>query len=252
MNKLINKLSLSRSIKFLVKPALAATLALLVGYVVVEAPQLHHSYIRSKVGPSVVRITNLEQNSGGTGFAVEAPSGQTYILTNAHVCVGIEKPMVVDFKNNRQVPLRVIEVSRETDLCLVESVGNLKGLKMGSSLEIGDGVGIVGHPALMDLTLTKGDLIEFMEAIVPVPPEFCEQAPLNGGPFVETDNIFFPCVEVIKPAGQTTVQIIGGSSGSPVVNMFGNVVGVAFAGRNDTHWAVIVPLKEVEKFLKPY
>jgi S1-C subfamily serine protease len=112
--------------------------AILVGgaYLVLESSQIHHNYIRNKVGPSVVMITNLDKNSGGTGFAIESLSGKKYILTNAHICLGVKRPLVVTFKDRRQVPLRIIEVSSETDLCLIESVGNLPALELGSYLDI--------------------------------------------------------------------------------------------------------------------
>ena len=126
------------------------------------------------VGASVVMITNRDANSGGTGFAVQAPSGKSYILTNAHVCIGVERPLIITFKDNRQVPLRIVEVSKKTDLCLIEAVGNLPALKLSDSLEIGQNIAIVGHPALMDLTLSRGDLIQRMDLVLPVPFEFCE------------------------------------------------------------------------------
>jgi S1-C subfamily serine protease len=228
--------------------------AILVGgaYLVLNSSQLHHNYIIGKVGPSVVMITNLTANHGGTGFQVEAPSGRSYILTNAHICVGVEKPMVVTFKDNRQVPLRIIEVSSKTDLCLLESVGNLPALKMGSGLDVGETMGIVGHPALMDITLTKGELIQYQKTAVPVPESFCTESRKVNGPFKETGNIFYPCAEFIERAGQTDVVILGGNSGSPCVNFWGNVIGIAFAGRGDSNWALIVPLEEINEFLLPY
>lgn len=252
MIKNLKQVPKSQILKSIVRGAVKASLIALGAYLIVEAPQMHHSYIRGSVGPSVVRITNLDENSGGTGFAVQAPSGKTYILTNAHICLGIDKPMIVNFKQNRKVPLRVIEVSRETDLCLVESVGNLKPLKLASNLEIGDNIGIVGHPSLMDLTLTRGDFIEYTDVGMPVPQQFCDRAKEEGGPFFEIDNPFFPCVGIVKHAAQTTVVILPGNSGSPAVNMFGNLVGVAFAGRSDVGWGVIVPVEDVRNFLKPY
>ncbi len=250
---MINKI---RKVNPFIKPLLklAGAVAFVAGifYVGLEGPQIHHNYIRNKVGPSVVMITNLDQNSGGTGFLVNAASGKSYILTNAHICLGVKRPLIITFKDRRQVSLRIIEVSRDTDLCLIESVGNLPSLKLGSSLDIGDTIGIVGHPALMSLTLSRGELIEFTNIALPVPDDMCEAAKELGGPFKETGNPWYPCGAVIKGVGQTTAVILGGNSGSPVVNFYGHVVGIAFAGRGDSNWGLIVPLKDVQKFLAPY
>jgi len=243
---------LKRFSKFLLKGLVRGALLAGAALLVLESPQIHHNYIINKVGPSVVMITNVDANSGGTGFAVKAPSGKDYILTNAHICVGVQRPLIVTFKDNRKVPLRIVEVSKDTDLCLIEPVGNLEGLSLADSLEIGQNIAIVGHPALMDITLAKGELIQKMDIAIPVPESLCETSKEIGGPFVEVDNPFFPCVGFIKGVGQTNAVIIGGSSGSPVINFFGNLVGVAFAGRGDTNWALIIPLSHVEQFLKPY
>jgi S1-C subfamily serine protease len=252
MNKILNKTK--PALRFLKRGLVLGAILVTGAYLVLNAGQMHHDYIINKVGPSVVMITNLSANHGGTGFAIQAPSGKEYILTNAHICVGVERPMIITFKDNRQVPLQIIEVSSKTDLCLLSAVGNLPALKIGSKLSIGETVGIVGHPALMDITLTKGELIQYMKVAVPVPEEFCVRSKEVNGPFKETGNIFYPCAEFIDRAGQTNVVILGGNSGSPTVNFYGNVVGVAFAGRSGdgSNWAIIVPLEEVQEFLKPY
>jgi S1-C subfamily serine protease len=48
-------------------------------------PQLQNSYLRWEVGQSVVQVLS-PRGGGGTGFAIRAASGETFIATNKHVC----------------------------------------------------------------------------------------------------------------------------------------------------------------------
>ncbi len=50
----------------------------------------------------------------------------------------------------------------------------------------------------------------------------------------------------------TTLGIYPGNSGSPVVNKYGNLVGVVFAGNNQTNYGYVIPLKQVREFLSIY
>ncbi len=47
----------------------------------------------------------------------------------------------------------------------------------------------------------------------------------------------------------TTLQVYGGASGSPVVNVDGEVVGVVYAGGDGT-WGYVVVLADVKALLK--
>ena len=51
---------------------------------ILKAPELHQNIIRSYVGNKTVILRG--ENSGGTGFHVTTKTGQTYIITNKHVC----------------------------------------------------------------------------------------------------------------------------------------------------------------------
>lgn len=249
--------TLSKTIlKQLPRVALATAAFVAGAYLILEAPQFHANYIRNKVGSKTLLISNKEKTGGGTGFYVEAPSGKTYIMTNAHICVGLRGEAYADI-GDRQVKLSIIEVSQTTDLCLLESVGNQQGLKVASSLETGEIMGLVGHPALMPLTLIKGELIGYMDVMMPVPPEFCLNNKL-GGPWAVKEVEVLPgikipfCLGEVAKAGQTTLVALGGNSGSATVNFFGNIVGVLFASRSDANWGLVVSLEDINQFLAPY
>lgn len=233
------------------------TLALLmVTTISLKAPDLHDSYIRTKVGNAVVKV--LTADSGGTGFHVVAPSGNTYIMTNRHVCSGkAGDVLLVQTDSGKSIPRKIIGVYKDHDLCLLESLPGVKGITLGSELSVGDSIGIVGHPLLVPLTYMKGNVvgnpdIELVEAFN-VTKEEC------SGKFIDVSNtmyVFFGintvCMGVYKTQ-QVDYIAYQGNSGSPAVNGYGNLVGVHFAGRQDSITiGYIVPLSFVKAFLQDY
>ena len=240
------KLAINLKIKLLIA---AVALAAILG-IALEAPVLHNQYIRSKVGSQVVMLTNKAQTGGGTGFAVQAPSGEVYTLTNAHVC-RIKGGLFTMLRHGRKIRMNIIEISDTSDLCLLNGIKGMEGLKLASGVDIGEELGLVGHPKLMPLTLSRGQLIGYDRALVLVSPGPCEDG-MDPPSYVTVEALFgLVCVLDVK-AGYTNVVALPGNSGSPMVNFFGNVVGVLFAADGDVFWGLIVPLKQVKDFLKPY
>lgn len=65
-------------------------------------------------------------HTGGTGFEVVAPnSGKVYTLTNRHICrlAGNSGELAARHNaNDEEIRLKIISVSSETDLCVLEAV----------------------------------------------------------------------------------------------------------------------------------
>lgn len=109
--------------KLIKKMVKAVSALVLMSFIVLKAPDLHEQYIIHKIASRTVKITNAIGKSGGTGFHIQAPSGEVYILTNAHVCeLGKKTNSVFISQDNfsSKVERRIIEQSKYTDLCLVE------------------------------------------------------------------------------------------------------------------------------------
>jgi S1-C subfamily serine protease len=228
---------------------------------------MHEAYLFKTVSKNIVRLVNTAHNSGGTGFVVKAPSGKLYTLTNEHVCdLGKETgslQAVIEPKSyladNRFVSLRIIEKAKDTDLCILEAVPGLTGLTLGSQPEIGDNVNIVGHPFLEPRTLTRGQVTSFSFITIALDynlPE-TECVDRGGASFAVNDAVanFFGIMSICEKdvyAARTTASAFPGNSGSPVVNIYGNVVGALFAGNNATHFGYIVPLSSIKEFLRLY
>jgi len=248
------------------KTLLALLLAIgLGGLSILKGPQLHSSYIRYVVGTKVVSI--FGGNSGGTGFHIEAGSGLVYILTNNHICNLADENDILDVYDStgRKMKRRVLVRHESHDLCLIEAMPGFSGLNVASGVDIGEIVGLVGHPGLRPLSLSRGEIVgsKRIKLLVGMnlPSDRCFGKQFLVKEIIdnalllillEARGIKTLCVAELNTSMFNGISY-GGNSGSPVVNFYGNVVGVLFAGsRRHVTDAYLVPRRVVEKFVEKY
>ena len=234
---------------------ISALLALMVVGSVI-GPDLHRKALRSHVSSAVVKLTNKSGNSGGTGFHVNLPSGQKAILTNMHVCKLQDKSGLIWVSqikdgNERRTQRKVIEESNVHDLCIVEAISQREhAISVGSASDIGDYGYVLGHPRLRPKTLSFGEYVG--EAGIQInygqmPKEKCI------GTMTKISKVKLPglyCVARLH-ASLYNLSIEPGNSGSPIVNMAGRLVGVAFAGNpSNTFESYMVPHRFIVQFLE--
>ena len=175
--------------------------------------------IYERVSPSVVVVYNLNESGQtrghGTGFFID-PWGM--VATNYHVVEGASS-LKIKTKNGTTMDIRGIAAAdAENDVVILSAilpVDSIRTLKMTPSLpQVGDKIVVIGtpyHPQLAQ-TITDG----LVSAIRPLP----------GG----------------KRLIQISAPISPGSSGSPVVNTKGEVVGIATrVHRQASHIGIAVP-----------
>ena len=269
----------AKLVKLVTTYALAISLVAVFALLAARASEFHGLYLREAVGSKVYLMTNETKRGSGTGFAIKAKSGTSYIITNDHVCaVAINDIMLVIDRDGNEFRRRVIERSNFTDLCLVEGLPGVEGMTMGEEPEIGQIIAAVGHPSGYDLTLTRGEIIQREDVLIldgPISyfdPATNQEIPISeeeGGVLASKCNKpkntilvtvedygFFTlkvkyCINKTNKAYYTNMVIQPGSSGSPIVNFWGNVVGVAFAG-DRAMWGIAVSNKDLAKLLKNY
>ncbi len=138
----------------------------------------------------------------GSGFIINE---QGYILTNAHVIQNATDIRVVLAEGKKEYPAKIIGVDRITDTALikVEPSSLLTVLPLGDSdaLKTGEMVLALGNPLGLQHTVTSG-LVSAKERIAP-------NLNSNYADFIQTDSAINP-----------------GSSGGPLLNLYGEVVGI--------------------------
>ncbi len=146
----------------------------------------------------------FRQEAGGSGFLI-SPEG--LIVTNNHVIEGASELMVT-LSSDREYPATVRGTDPDTDLALIqiEADVNLPYLELGSmdDTRVGDWVMVIGNPLRLGRTVTVGVVSA------------------TGRTLGITDISFENFI-------QTDAAINFGNSGGPMVNMRGQVIGVATA-----------------------
>lgn len=253
-------------------------LCLLLVYTPALANKQQSEEALKNVDAVVFEVRDPKKRGGGTGFAMEAVSGKTYVITNSHVCEAIIKMtngnIVLLVHDGKEFTRKILKMSDVSDLCLIEGVEGFRGLKLASSIEVGETIYTVGHPLLQKRTTTQGKVTKFTnietlhhviksgnigtDTILNASSESCDKPKLRVEEF---DVKYFPLVSVIKAkvcvltenkAMITSATIRPGSSGSPVVNKRGKVVGVMFAVNSASSYGSAVNIIQLYKFLQNF
>ncbi|HYS80211.1 MAG TPA: trypsin-like peptidase domain-containing protein [Anaeromyxobacteraceae bacterium] len=142
-----------------------------------------------------------------SGFIVQADG---YILTNAHVVEGVTRVEVELGEDGERLPARVVGLDEASDVALVKVVAGrrLPTLPLGDSdrVQIAEWVMVMGNPFGLAHTVTVGIVSHTGRSdVVPAGRD-------GYYDFIQTDASINP-----------------GSSGGPILNLRGEVVGIATA-----------------------
>jgi len=162
----------------------------------------------------------------GSGFLIN-PSG--FVLTNAHVVFNATDIQIVFSGRREEIPATIVGMDRLTDTALlrIEADFPLIALPLGDSdaLSVGEMVIAVGNPLGLNHSVTSG-LVSAKERIVPGP----ETQLLD---FLQTDSAISP-----------------GSSGGPLLNLRGEVVGINTAIASDAQSiGFAIPINTVKEVM---
>jgi len=158
--------------------------------------------IIKRIDPSIVVILTYDKEGKilgqGSGFFI---SHNGDIITNRHVLKGASRAEVKTAKGKVYPITQVVAEDKEGDLIRILAdipVKDVKPLSLSSSIpEVGERIIVIGNPFGLERTVTDGIVSAVRE------------------------------ISAFGKIIQITASISSGSSGSPVVNMKGEVIGVA-------------------------
>lgn len=183
------------------------------------------------IHPSVVSIVGLDSNgnaqSSGTGFVVREDG---LIATNRHVVEEASTLKVQTSSGSYLTFKGVQQHSGTADVILLKVAENglpVLELEKTPTFEVGDSIAVVGSPLGLDGTLSAG-IVSAIRMDKPI---------ISGMSGVSTQDAGF--IQISAP-------ISPGSSGSPVVNESGKVIGIATAKiKGGENLNVALPIRHV-------
>lgn len=160
-----------------------------------------------------VRVRNVgcDALKTGTGFAVDAHT----LVTNRHVIEDTKELQVTTY-DGRTINVTAASATAVADLAIVtteQSIGGFAALAPSDPVE-GDAITVIGYPLGGKLTTVSG---------------------------VVLGSVADPLGAALGTVMVTTAPVEPGSSGSPVLNESGEVVGVIYA-KNESEQSFMVPV----------
>lgn len=177
-------------------------------------------YQRAETSLILVKARGLEASRVGSGFAV----GSGTVVTNEHVVADASNIMVESTvaRGTRSTTARLVAEHPAVDLALLRSEIDMEGLPLGKfeAVTVGQSVFVASNPKGLEATFSEGIVSSIRSK--------------NGSTIL-----------------QITAPVSEGSSGGPVLNEAGQVVGVVFAvrpGGQNLNFAV--PVSYLRKLLR--
>ena len=195
---------------------------------------------------SVLITSNF--GGGGSGVIFRSSYKGTVILTNAHICDAIEGGGTV--YDSKPHTILAFKRSKLHDVCYIFIRANLfLDTQLSSSPpEVNTKIYISGHPSLYPHIVSQGYVAGTDNYPIHMDDRACTEVEMKASPM--------QCILSGHPILQSREAVIAsalispGSSGSAVFNDDGELVGLAFAAQGDIGYALVVPWKYLNGFVR--
>jgi len=245
----------------MIKKISITVMILLVAVLFLPSPQDFRTKTSEQaIKSSVVRLTTADNKGSCTGEQVKAASGAEYILTAGHCAIlaNEQGSMKVITEDGREVMRRIIAEDANSDLLLLEAAPNTRAMEIAANIHSSEHLRSFTHGQGLDTYKTEGEYVQEQEVEIPLFIVTSDNEGKCNMPKLKMKDmpIFFGfmvkvCSLVVKTA-ITTVPIVPGSSGGPIVNDNGDLTGVASASAPDSFISILVRLQDIQNFLKNY
>lgn len=213
--------------------------------------QASDAYIRNRV----IKLYNPEAGQC-TGVIVQSESGLNWVLTAAHCSIlAKDGRILAELQDGRISQMYVVAESQTADLLLLSPELSLAqpGVKIAKELKMYEKVHSITRGAGMPAYRTDGEALGMrtvMFAISDVAtPE--DETKCTSAPKYKVMPSMFGKMCVMAMEEQTvTAKIVPGSSGGPLFNAKGELVGIASASDNQEHFFYFVKLSDILEMMK--
>jgi S1-C subfamily serine protease len=200
---------------------------------------------------SIVKVLNTEGTGGGTGWVTLTSSGKRVIVTNDHVCqVSNTDYIRIDDDSGKSSIKRILKRSFMRDLCVIEGVEAPPLFMADTGPKRHEEVRVMGHPLLFPSAPTSG--VYTGDILIPFfQPRDKDGTCPEGTEEAELRSVFGPieACRKVEELSVTTAPIAPGSSGSPVLNTSGQVIGVMNSAMSE-NYGMFIPLTYVKEILE--
>eukprot|EP00884_Botryococcus_braunii_P000841 jgi/Botrbrau1/10758/Bobra.180_2s0023.1 len=177
-----------------------------------------------------------QYGSTSTGFMVQGPKGERWLLTNAHAVEHYSQVKVKRRGDDQKFIAEVLSVGTDCDIALLSVADDdfwkgVEALRFGPLPRLQDAVAVVGYPI-------GGDTISVTSGVVSR---------------IEVTAYVHASTELLGI--QIDAAINSGNSGGPVFNSMGECVGIAFqsmAGGEAENIGYVIPTPVINHFLNDY
>jgi len=206
-------------------------------------------YVRN----AVVKLTNA--GGGCSGVQVKGALGGLYVLTAAHCrpLVSAAGTVEAEGEQGQKATLKFVAEDAMSDLMLLSGDKVFGSVDVAAHVSLHERLHAMTHGNLAPTFRTDGEALDevpggflIYEGMTEKELMECLATPKYA---VASDGFGEVCVLDVQSL-RTTVQIIPGSSGGPMVNEAGELVGIASYGRRDLAiFGYFVRLVDIQSFL---
>lgn len=220
------------------------------------SPQIKDNITRYWMYESVVHVSvpaNSIWQHHGTGFHVEGKSGKSYILTVDHVCMHEtdNTALIRSDVNSKNFYAKIIARDPDNDLCLLPAYqADALTLPLKPIWFSGEHSWAYGYPGTTNgLYAQFGELLILKTGRIDMQTTSEKLCKKGGGIFTSWNK---KCTKYQKNLIYTSYTSEPGLSGGPVINLFGQVLGMNIARTHKYNYGIMVPSATIVNFLSKY